>query len=91
MLTKGLFTPGNVMHSLWSNSYPIVKRPCVNALRNAFKKDLNALKPIQEVAWDALQMKLNSFKCVYSTEIKEQIYIRFADTHLCYKMYMESF
>lgn len=91
MLTKGLYAPGHFMYFLWSNSYPIVKRPCVNALRNAFKKDLNALKPLQEVAWDALQMKLNSFNFVYSTEIEEQIYIRFADTHLSCKVYMESF
>ncbi len=30
----GLFTPGHFMHFFWSDSYPILKRPGVNALRN---------------------------------------------------------
>ncbi len=31
------------MHFFWSDSYPILKRPGVNALRNAFKTDINPI------------------------------------------------
>ncbi len=39
----GLFTPGHFMRFLLSNSYPIVKRPGVNDLRNAYEMDLNPI------------------------------------------------
>ncbi len=39
----GLFTPGNLMCFLWSDSYPIVKRPGVNALWNTFEMDINTI------------------------------------------------
>ncbi len=42
-LLKGLFTPGLFMRFVWSDSYPIVKRPGVNALRNAFETDINLI------------------------------------------------
>ncbi len=40
---QGLFTPGHFMRFFWSDSYPIVKRPGVNALRNAFEMHLNPI------------------------------------------------
>ncbi len=39
----GLFTPGHFMRFLWSDSYPILKRPGVNALRIAFETHLNPI------------------------------------------------
>ncbi len=48
------------------DSYPIVKRPGVNALQNAF-----------ETFWECY---LNPI--AQTTSIQDQIYIRFAETHL---------
>ncbi len=36
-------TPGHFMCFFWSDSYPILKRPGVNALRNAFETDINPI------------------------------------------------
>ncbi len=46
----------------WRASYPILKRPGVNALRNAFETHLRRL---QEVLWAAFQMKLDKCKCIW--------------------------
>ncbi len=36
-----LFTPGHFMRFLWLDSYPIMKRPGVNAIWNTFEMHLN--------------------------------------------------
>ncbi len=65
-LSKGLFTPGHFMRFVWSDSYPIVKRPGVNALWNAFETDIN---PIAQTTsgggWAAFQTKLDKCKCIW--------------------------
>ncbi len=43
MRIKGPFKPGHFMRFFWSDSYPILKRPGVNALRNAFETDINPI------------------------------------------------
>ncbi len=42
-LSKGLFTPGHFMRFVSSDSYPIVKRPGLNALWNTFETDINPI------------------------------------------------
>ncbi len=43
LISEGLFTPGHFMRFFWSDSYPILKRPGVNALRNVFGTNLNTI------------------------------------------------
>ncbi len=38
----GRFTPGHFMCFLWSDSYPIMKRPVLQ-IQNAFETDLNKI------------------------------------------------
>ncbi len=68
----------------WSDSYPILKRPAVNALskriRDGYKSDRsNHLRrrsePHSRWNWTSVN--------AYSAAIKERIYICFAKTHLC--------
>ncbi len=61
-LSLGLFTPGHLMRFLWSDSYPIVKRPVLR-IRNAFETDFNLIAQTNYV-WDAFQTKLNTCKSV---------------------------
>ncbi len=42
LITEGLFTSGHFMCLLWLDSYPIVKRPGVNAFQNTFETDFNS-------------------------------------------------
>ncbi len=55
-ISLGLFTPGHFMRFFWLDSYPILKRPGVNALRNAFETDRS--KPLQEMKTGQVEMHL---------------------------------
>ncbi len=43
LVSLGLFTTGHFMRFLWSDSYPILKRPGVNSPQNTFEMDINLM------------------------------------------------
>ncbi len=53
LITEGLFTSGHFMYLLWLDSYPIVKRPGVNAFQNT---------------WDWFQFQMKLYNCKFIVE-----------------------